>query len=126
MANETFSAGEIKRQAGRLREQTDNFVQNARKITEYLDEIRAIMGDNAVRLVGNAGFSSNLSGEINELKFSYERLTQATFKAKFNDLADKMDNWANKTIENEEETSSSVNSTLSDLEFINHILSLVK
>jgi len=37
-----------------------------------------------------------------------------------------MDNWANKTIENEEETSSSVNSTLSDLEFINHILSLVK
>lgn len=126
MANETFSAGEIKRQAGRLREQTDNFVQNARKITEYLDEIRAIMGDNAVRLVGNAGFSSNLSGEINELKFSYERLTQATFKAKFNDLADKMDDWANKTIENEEETSSSVNSTLSDLEFINHILSLVK
>lgn len=126
MANETFSAGEIKRQAGRLREQTDNFVQNARKITEYLDEIRAIMGDHAVRLVGNAGFSSNLSGEINELKFSYERLTQATFKAKFNDLADKMDNWANKTIENEEETSSSVNSTLSDLEFINHILSLVK
>lgn len=127
MAEVKFSANEIKRQAGRLREQTDRYMENASKIIEELIEIRStIGGPNNYASMEFGPFSKNLAGELHELQAAYETLNKTTFKNKFYEIADRMDEWANKTIANEEETTSNVTSSISDLEIIKHILSLVK
>lgn len=116
MANETFSASEIKRQASRLRYQVDRYVTATKKIEDLLLEIFTTVKSE----------DSSLGERIQKLWGAYTNLNDVKIKNKFINIAELMENWANKTISNESETTTSVASSKTDLEFINHILSLVK
>ncbi|MDE5889026.1 MAG: hypothetical protein K2H20_03305, partial [Bacilli bacterium] len=88
MAN--FDANEIKRQASRINEQTEKFINSCNSIIKDLDVLKDLVKSE----------DSDLSNLLFTLETDYE-IVHGSVEKKFAQLAAIMNNWADKTIENQ-------------------------
>lgn len=112
MAN--FDANEIKRQAGRLTIQTENFVNSCNTIIKDLDVLRKLVKTE----------DSDLSGLLFTLQTDYE-IVHGSVKKKFEQLATIMNNWAEQTLANQRALEEKIRKRNQDFESIQQMISVL-
>ena len=106
MAN--FNISDLKNLSERVKIQTANFRKSTNKFIYNCETIsKAIKADD-----------SNLSDELYKLALIYNRISITSINA-FNTLASVMENYANRTLQNEEALFSDINKINSEVQSIN-------
>lgn len=112
MAN--FDANEIKRQAGRITVQTENFINSCNSIIKDLDVLRKLVNSE----------DSDLSNLLFTLQTDYE-IVHGSVKKKYDNLARIMNNWADQTLANQKALEEKLRKRNQDFDRIQQMLSVL-
>lgn len=112
----TFSADEIKRQANKIREQSEEFKRSCTRMLDVIYEIEYILKEESINIE-----VIDIRKKLIQLENSYIDV-QARAYQKFQKLADIMEIWAKKTIQNEEQIADYIDDLSKKMEEIMELL----